>query len=140
VDDQAAFRQTLAGAIQSHTDVVAYVRLRCKNPNAAFQSSPAHTAHAVAQHARDVVGDYGYAIPTASTSSSVAPQPPPLALSGPSTPAPKEVLFELTGYPHFVDPDEAEEQELVQHGMMIAPQCKVVFAVAKPYPSRNTAM
>ncbi|KAF7986533.1 hypothetical protein HWV62_26246 [Athelia sp. TMB] len=38
---------------------------------------------------------------------------------------PKEVLFEFKGHPHFM-PGEAE--------------CKVFFAAAKPYPSRNTAM
>ena len=36
-----------------------------------------------------------------------------------------EVLFEVKGYPHFI------ENEL-------APRC--FFAVAKPYPSRNVAM
>ena len=35
----------------------------------------------------------------------------------------KELLFELKGYPHFVD-DE----------------CRCFFAMAKPYPSRNTSM
>src|SRR6266550_8767602 len=35
----------------------------------------------------------------------------------------KELLFELKGYPHFVN-DE----------------CKCFFAMAKPYPSRNTSM
>ncbi|EGN95626.1 hypothetical protein SERLA73DRAFT_186737 [Serpula lacrymans var. lacrymans S7.3] len=40
-------------------------------------------------------------------------------------PPPKEVLFELQGYPHYVD-DEVD--------------CRCFFAVAKPYPSRNTAM
>ena len=36
---------------------------------------------------------------------------------------PREVLFEFTGRPHFVG-DEL--------------QCKCFFAVAKPYPSKNT--
>jgi len=40
---------------------------------------------------------------------------------------PKEIVFELKGYPHFVQ----EGNDL---------DCKCVFAVAKPYPSRNTAM
>ena len=42
-----------------------------------------------------------------------------------SAPPPKEVLFEIKGYPHFL-PDTDE--------------FKCFFAVAKPYPSRNTAM
>jgi len=37
----------------------------------------------------------------------------------------KEVLFEVKGYPHYID-DE--------------PRARCFFAVAKPYPSRNTAM
>ncbi|OAX39362.1 hypothetical protein K503DRAFT_716568, partial [Rhizopogon vinicolor AM-OR11-026] len=41
-----------------------------------------------------------------------------------ATPA-KEVLFEVKGYPHYID-DE--------------PYARCFFAVAKPYPSRNTAM
>ncbi|KAI0273452.1 hypothetical protein BC834DRAFT_853891 [Gloeopeniophorella convolvens] len=42
----------------------------------------------------------------------------------PPTP-PREVLLEVTGYPHFMPGENA---------------CKCFFAVAKPYPSRNTAM
>lgn len=38
---------------------------------------------------------------------------------------PKEVLFEFKGHPHFMDGQN---------------DCKCFFAVAKPYPSRNTAM
>ncbi|KAG1800891.1 white collar 2 type of transcription factor [Suillus plorans] len=37
----------------------------------------------------------------------------------------KEVLFEVKGYPHYIDDEQY-------------PRC--FFAVAKPYPSRNTAM
>lgn len=37
----------------------------------------------------------------------------------------KEILFEIMGYPHFLPGEE---------------ECKCFFAVAKPYPSRNTAM
>lgn len=37
----------------------------------------------------------------------------------------KEVLFEIMGYPHFMPGEE---------------ECTCFFAVAKPYPSRNTAM
>jgi hypothetical protein len=86
-------------------------------------------------------GDYGYSIPTAGSSTGIAPIPPSLPLGvggsgsadGSSTLASgafggKEVLFEITGYPHCVP------QEL-GHG-----ECKCIFAVAKPYPSRNTAM
>src|SRR5712671_1210037 len=42
------------------------------------------------------------------------------------TPLPaKEVLLEIIGYPHFVLGESS---------------CRCFFAVAKPYPSRNTAM
>lgn len=37
----------------------------------------------------------------------------------------KEVLFEIMGYPHFMEGED---------------ECKCFLAVAKPYPSRNTAM
>lgn len=37
----------------------------------------------------------------------------------------KEVLFEIQGYPHFLDGDN---------------ECKCFFAMARPYPSRNTAV
>lgn len=36
-----------------------------------------------------------------------------------------EVLFEIVGYPHFLDGEDT---------------CKCFFATAKTYPSRNTAM
>ncbi|XP_006458018.1 putative PHRB protein [Agaricus bisporus var. bisporus H97] len=37
-----------------------------------------------------------------------------------------DILFEIKGYPHFVSDQD--------------PECKCFFAMAKPYPSRNTAM
>lgn len=45
--------------------------------------------------------------------------------SGDFDPNPQEVLFELKGHPHFIADQE---------------NCSCFFAVAKPYPSRNTAM
>ncbi|KAI9458016.1 hypothetical protein F5148DRAFT_1221423 [Russula earlei] len=42
-----------------------------------------------------------------------------------TSPPTKEVLFEVIGYPHFVIGESS---------------CRCFFAVAKPYPSRNTAM
>jgi hypothetical protein len=53
-----------------------------------------------------------------------APSPP----SSTSTSEPAkgtEVLFEINGYPHFIEGDDS---------------CKCFFATAKTYPSRNTAM
>lgn len=85
------------------------------------------------------IGDYGYAIPTAGSSTSIPAQPPSMLAQSTTVPTAsvlKEVLFEITGYPHFVEPDEEERQ---RSGAMM-PQCKCIFAVAKPYPSRNTAM
>ncbi|KAH9998174.1 hypothetical protein BJV74DRAFT_877267 [Russula compacta] len=46
-------------------------------------------------------------------------------ISVPPPPPAKEVLFEIIGYPHFVLGESV---------------CRCFFAVAKPYPSRNTAM
>lgn len=42
---------------------------------------------------------------------------------------PQEVLFELKGHPHFMPAEQHDGDE-----------CRVFFAAAKPYPSRNTAM
>jgi len=49
---------------------------------------------------------------------------PPSNTSG-AVPRAAEVLFEIIGYPHFIEGDES---------------CKCFFATAKTYPSRNTAM
>jgi hypothetical protein len=53
----------------------------------------------------------------------------PLSASSASTPEamPRatEVLFEIIGYPHFVEGDDT---------------CKCFFATAKTYPSKNAAM
>ncbi|KAJ8521637.1 hypothetical protein ONZ45_g1671 [Pleurotus djamor] len=46
-------------------------------------------------------------------------------IMGNIAPPPREILFEIAGSPHFV------EDEL---------PCKCFFAIAKPYPSRNTTM
>jgi hypothetical protein len=43
-----------------------------------------------------------------------------------ATPRAREVLFEINGYPHFIDRGDDS--------------CKCFFATAKTYPSRNTAM
>jgi len=56
------------------------------------------------------------------------PEPPsPASSTGTSEgmPRPTEVLFEIIGYPHFIEGDDT---------------CKCFFATAKTYPSRNTAM
>lgn len=51
---------------------------------------------------------------------------PPSSTSTPeSTPRATEVLFEINGYPHFIESDDS---------------CKCFFATAKTYPGRNTAM
>ncbi|EPQ57940.1 hypothetical protein GLOTRDRAFT_71884 [Gloeophyllum trabeum ATCC 11539] len=80
-DDQIKFLNAFSDSCRTRTELLCYVRLKCKNE--------------FSQDARDY-----------STS-------------------PKEVLFEFKGYPHFVQ-DEME--------------CKCFFAMARPYPSRNTAM
>ena len=50
---------------------------------------------------------------------------PSSASASEATPRASEVLFEIIGYPHFIEGDES---------------CKCFFATAKTYPSRNTAM
>ena len=53
--------------------------------------------------------------------------PSPLSPNSTSETMPRatEVLFEINGYPHFIEGDD---------------MCKCFFATAKTYPSRNTAM
>ena len=53
--------------------------------------------------------------------------PPPASSTSASEVAARatEVLFEVIGYPHFVEGDDT---------------CKCFFAAAKTFPSRNTAM
>ena len=53
-----------------------------------------------------------------------APSPPSSSNSG-APPRATEVLFEINGYPHFIEGDDS---------------CQCFFATAKTYPSRNTAM
>ena len=54
-----------------------------------------------------------------------APSPPASTSTSESTQRVTEVLFEINGYPHFIEGDDS---------------CKCFFATAKTYPSRNTAM
>lgn len=54
-----------------------------------------------------------------------APSPPASASASEPAPRATEVLFEIHGYPHFIEGDDS---------------CKCFFATAKTYPSRNTAM
>ena len=54
-----------------------------------------------------------------------APSPPSSSSSSEAAPRATEVLFEVIGYPHFIEGDDS---------------CKCFFATAKTYPSRNTAM
>ena len=51
---------------------------------------------------------------------------PGTAMTEPSS---SEMMFEIKGYPHFIF-EEAESSR----------ECKCFFLVAKPFPSRNTAM
>ena len=54
-----------------------------------------------------------------------APSPPTSTGTSESMPRATEVLFEINGYPHFLEGEDS---------------CKCFFATAKTYPSRNTAM
>lgn len=54
-----------------------------------------------------------------------APPPPSSTSTSEAAPRATEVLFEINGYPHFMEGDDS---------------CKCFFATAKTYPSRNTAM
>ncbi|KAF9650765.1 hypothetical protein BDM02DRAFT_3154672 [Thelephora ganbajun] len=53
------------------------------------------------------------------------PSTPASTNASEATPRATEVLFEIIGYPHFIEGDDS---------------CKCFFATAKTYPSRNTAM
>ncbi|CDO73601.1 hypothetical protein BN946_scf185014.g71 [Trametes cinnabarina] len=80
VDDRANFRNAFTESVRSKTEMLAYVRLQCKNE---------------------------------------------FYVASDLTSAPREVLFEIRGRPHFL-PDSDE--------------FKCYFAMAQPYPSRNIAM
>jgi hypothetical protein len=132
------FRSALDGAVRAQKDVVAYVRLKGKSTSVLSTLQSSITTNTLASTAEPSApasygyGDYGYTIPTAGTSTSVPAQPPPLPLASTAVPGllgGKEVLFEVAAYPHCV-----------AHESDIASECKCIFAVAKPYPSRNTAM
>ncbi|KAI9065359.1 GATA-domain-containing protein, partial [Trametes sanguinea] len=79
-DDRANFRTAFAESVRSRTEMLAYVRLQCKNEF--------HVASDL-------------------------------------TSAPREVLFEIRGRPHFLPASD---------------EFKCYFAMAQPYPSRNIAM
>lgn len=131
------FQRQFAQSIERRSDLLSYARLRCKSE-------------------QDV---YGLNIP-------VIPAIPPSAAGGnnsqsqPANSPSREVLFEIKGYPHFVVPSNlaqgsngfnvSELQTMATMDAHAGPSngirssnsgvFKCFFAMAKPYPSRNTAM
>ncbi|KIY42936.1 hypothetical protein FISHEDRAFT_54434 [Fistulina hepatica ATCC 64428] len=106
VDDRAPFHAAFSESVRTRTDMLAYVRLIC-NSNPPGSSGP-QTTTAAYWH------DHQYY--------QQQMQPPTAHV--------REILFEITGYAHFVEPDGPSEPA----------QCKCFFAMARPYPSKNTAM
>ena len=111
------------------TDLLSYVRLQCKTDNDLYPNLP---------------------IPVQSNSGSGATEFTQIPTR---RAAPKEVLFEIKGYAHYVESSEPEEVDEtgVFTGINTSGSSgtvdigtgevfKCFFAMARPYPSRNTAM
>ncbi|KAI0086361.1 hypothetical protein BDY19DRAFT_1075001 [Irpex rosettiformis] len=126
-DDRATFLRQFKQSIQNRTDLLAYARLQCKTAQDLYPNVPAPKPVGLVQHTED-------------------PQTPP-----------REVLFEIKGYPHFVGMPEningmpsftTATEACVMNGhprisgdrAMDEGPFRCFFAMAKPYPSRNTAM
>ncbi|THG99980.1 hypothetical protein EW026_g2473 [Hermanssonia centrifuga] len=105
-------------------DLLSYVRLLCKTDDDLYPSIP---------------------LPVSGSNHT--------EFSQPQRQPPKEVLFEIKGYPHFVTKSKPSANDGLRGflnsverpaGGMIDPatgdEFKCFFAEAKPYPSRNTAM
>ncbi|KAI0705908.1 hypothetical protein BC835DRAFT_1314125 [Cytidiella melzeri] len=125
-DDRATFQRQFTESVQNRSDLLAYARLRCKTSKDLYPSLPAPQPVGLTQTSED---------PTA---------------------IPKEVLFEINGYPHFVAGSDSapgvtgfNTQDIRSMNSSegtsrqqddIGTSFKCFFAMAKPYPSRNTAM
>lgn len=124
-DDRATFQRQFNESIQNRTDLLAYARLQCKTAKDLYPNVP-------------------------------APQPVGLVQPIEDKPSPKEVLFEIKGYPHFVTSRDspASVEAFNANAACVMDRMsrgasertgseepfKCFFAMAKPYPSRNTAM
>lgn len=136
-EDKNIFQRQFAESIERRTDLLSYARLRCKSE-------------------QDVYGPNIPVIPAIPPTTAVGNMSQPQSTKSPS----KEVLFEIKGYPHFiVGPTLAqgsngfnvsELQTMAAMEAHAGPSngvqssnrevFKCFFAMAKPYPSRNTAM
>lgn len=130
-EDRLAFQRQFEESIRTRTDLLSYARLLCKTDNDLYPNIPV-----------PVQANAG------STSAEFTQVPT-------RRPAPKEVLFEIKGYAHYAESSEQdsptefsgsvsvglghpEEQKTVD--VATGEVFKCFFAMARPYPSRNTAM
>lgn len=130
--DRRTFRRQFTECIDSRGDLEAYVRLRCKSEDDLYPSLSVMPTLAAGLNARG---------------------------GRQSKSLPKEVLFEIKAYPHYVMSSSLEamasgspygrDDPDIQMFMRAGPSSmrststgmfKCVFAMARPYPSRNTAM
>ena len=135
-DDRAVFEQQFNESLQNRTDLLTYVRLRCKSEH-------------------DVYGPNIPVLPVLPSGTDGEPAVP----QSPKPPS-REILFEIKGYPHFVvsstlgqqqSNSRFEVRDLQAMDSQAGPSnsaspsansglFKCFFVMAKPYPSRNTAM
>lgn len=126
-DDRATFQRQFQESIQNKSDLLAYARLQCKTAKDLYPNMPALQLAGLSQATED------------------------------TTAAPKEILFEIKGYPHFVGENVGGMPSFTTatEACVMAGQSqhrlsdersgnrgpfRCYFAMAKPYPSRNTAM
>jgi hypothetical protein len=133
--DRGTFERQFTESIQNRTDLLTYVRLRCKSEH-------------------DVYGPNIPVLPVMPSGQDGEP-----AVQQSPKPPSKEILFEIKGYPHFVvsstlgqqssnrfevgdlqamDSQPGPSNSVPQSGTSGLFKC--FFLMAKPYPSRNTAM
>ena len=128
-DDRATFQRQFQESIRNKSDLLAYARLQCKTAKDLYPNVPALQLAGLPQATEDAA----------------AP--------------PREILFEIKGYPHFVGSPEnvsgmssfttateacvmagQSQHRLSDERSGIRGPFRCYFAMAKPYPSRNTAM
>ncbi|EKM55306.1 uncharacterized protein PHACADRAFT_208823 [Phanerochaete carnosa HHB-10118-sp] len=133
-EDVSVFKRQFAESIRAGTDLLSYARLRCKSE-------------------QDFYGPSMPVIPAIPPQPSADGNIPQLQSTRPPA---KEVFFEIKGYPHFgadsapnlfnasdvhamanMEPQAGPSNKVSPSASNVF---KCFFAMAKPYPSRNTAM
>lgn len=136
-EDIPVFQRQFEESIKAGSDLLSYARLRCKTE-------------------QDVYGPSMPVLPTLPTQPAGVGSARPIQ---PARPPAKEVFFEIKGYPHFIpdssmprvnstaDPHvhvtanvEAQAGPSNVSSSANGRTFSCFFAMAKPYPSRNTAM